>query len=158
MADILMVLINWIHILGFVVWLGGAIFFSLILVPNLSSLAPPEAGKLMGAVEKQFTPIAWLSLGTLAITGLLRMFLTGTLNTGYLFGSTGKTMLLKLLVFAAIVVVGYMITTTAKKLGSASGPEEAMGLQKQLGKLSKTNIALGVIVILLAVALNYGGF
>jgi uncharacterized membrane protein len=53
--------------------------------------------------------------------------------------------------------MGYMISTTFKKIGSASSPEEAMGLQKSIGKLSKTNITLGVIAILLAVGLTLGG-
>ncbi len=159
MADILMVLITWIHIFAFAVWLGGAIFFSLILAPNVTSLPPPDAGKLMGAVEKKFTPIAWTAIVAIALTGLIRMISSGTLSVAFLTGTSyGFTLLVKILIFGAIVVVGYMITSTSKKLGSASSPEEAMGYQMQIAKLSKTNIAMGIIVVLLAASLRFGGF
>jgi uncharacterized membrane protein len=159
MVNILLVLLTWIHVLGFVVWLGGAIFFSFILVKNLTVLPPQERGKLMGAVEQQFTPIAWTSLIVIAITGLLIMLLTGSLNIDLLAGTSyGITLLLKIIVFGGIVVMGYMISTTFKKISSASSPEEAMVLQNRIGKISKTNITLGVIAILLAVRLTYGGF
>jgi uncharacterized membrane protein len=159
MVDVFLVLITWLHILGFVVWLGGAIFFSFILVSKVEVLPGPERGKLLGAVEKQFTPIAWTSLVVIAITGLLRMFIVGSLNVAFLTGTSyGNTLLLKIIVFGGIVIMGYMISTTFKKIGSASSPEEAMGLQKSIGKLSKTNITLGVIAILLAVGLTLGGF
>jgi uncharacterized membrane protein len=159
MVDILMVLITWLHIVGFVIWLGGAIFFSFILTKNVEVIPVPERGKLMGAVEKQFTPIAWASLTILAITGLLRMYLSGSLNVAFLTGTSyGTALLLKIILFGVILIGGYIITTTSIKMGSASSPEEAMGFQKRIIKQSKTNEIIGVIVIFLAIVIKFGGF
>ncbi len=159
MVDILMVLLTWLHILAFVVWLGGAIFFSFVLISKIEVIAGPERGKLMGAVGKMFTPIAWASLTVLAITGLLRMYLSGSLNVAFLTGTSyGNTLLLKIILFGVILIGGYMMTVTSIKMEKASSPEEGMALQKRAAKISKTNEILGVIIILLAVGLRYGGF
>ncbi|MFQ5815893.1 MAG: DUF4149 domain-containing protein [Candidatus Hydrothermarchaeaceae archaeon] len=158
-ADILMVLLAWIHVLAVVVWLGGAIFFTFIVVPNLSGLPPQEAGKLSGGISKQFMPIAWVAAVVLAITGLLRMFLAGTLNTNILLNSSyGVSLLLKLLIFVVIVIIAALITTTAQKLEKPESPEVAMVAQKRVALLAKMNIALITTVILLAAGVRYGGF
>jgi uncharacterized membrane protein len=75
-SNLLLVLINWIHIVGVVVWGGGAIFLTFILTPNLSRLPPKDAGALSMEVSKQFTKIGWLSIIVIGLTGLLRMFFT----------------------------------------------------------------------------------
>ncbi|MEE9594094.1 MAG: DUF4149 domain-containing protein [Candidatus Hydrothermarchaeales archaeon] len=158
MATILMALLSWVHILAAVLWLGGGAFFTFLVVPNLTGLQPPDAGKVSGAISKKFTPLVLLSAAVLAITGILRMYLTGSLNPGYLFSTSGVTLLLKLLVYVVILVVAHLITTTAKTLEEGSSPEVAMAAQKRIALLSKTNIALMVIVILLASGSRYGGF
>ncbi|MEE9594493.1 MAG: DUF4149 domain-containing protein [Candidatus Hydrothermarchaeales archaeon] len=158
-VNVLMVLLSWIHVLAVVVWLGGGIFFTFLVVPKLSVLSPPDAGKVSGGIAKQFTPLVWVSAVVLAVTGLIRMYLMGKLSISALLSdSYGNTLLLKLLIFVVIVIVAALITTTGQKLGNASSPEEAGALAKRVDQLAKTNIVLGAVVILLAAGLRYGGF
>jgi uncharacterized membrane protein len=158
-SNLLLVLINWIHIVGVVVWGGGAIFLTFILTPNLTRLPPKDAGALSMEVSKQFTKIGWLSIIVIGLTGLLRMFFTNTLNINLLLNTSyGQILLIKTLIFLVMIVGVTQIISTGAKLSTVSGPEEVSPLQKRIALLSKSIISLGIIAILLAVALRHGGF
>ncbi len=158
-SNILLILVNWIHIVAVVIWGGGAIFMTFIVSPNLARLPPKDAGPLGGAMSKQFTKVAWTMVFFIALTGLLRMYYKNFLNLNLLLTSPyGQILTVKLLIFLVMVVLGTQILTTGMKLQSASGPEEAMALQGRIALISKTMITLGIIVIFLAVGLRHGGF
>jgi uncharacterized membrane protein len=149
-SNILIVLLGWIHIITVV----------FVLTPAMAKRLPPKESASLGEeVSKQFTKIGYTSIVLIALTGILRMFVTNTLNLPVLLNTSwGQTLLLKVLVFLVMIVLVTQITSTGLKLGKASGPEEAAQLQKRIGTLSKTTIYLGIIAILLAVAMRHGGF
>jgi uncharacterized membrane protein len=158
-GNILAVFLSWIHILTVIIWGGGAVFLTFILTPKLTVLPPQEASKLGGEVSKLFTKVGWTSIVLIALTGLLRMYSMDALSINFLLtGSYGNTLLLKILIFAAMVILITLITKTGQNLEKASSPQEAMALQKRLSTLSKTTIYLGLIVVFLSVGLRYGGF
>jgi copper transport protein len=155
-SNILLVLLGWIHIVAVTAWGGGAIFLTFILTPQLAKLPPKDAASLGGEVSKQFTKLGYLSIILIALTGLLRMSLTKTLNLDTLLNSSyGQILLLKILLFLVMIILITQIVSTGAKLGGVSGPQEAMSLQKRIGLLSKTTISLGIIIILLSVGLRH---
>ena len=63
-----------IHMLATVVWIGGLVFQAIFLLPTTQSrLEPPVQLRLMAALRRRFTPLAWLSLAALTATGLTQM-------------------------------------------------------------------------------------
>lgn len=63
-----------IHMLATVVWIGGLVFQAVFLLPATQSrLEPPIQLRLMAALRRRFTPLAWLSLALLTATGLTQM-------------------------------------------------------------------------------------
>lgn len=80
------IIINYLHLLGTIIWIGGAIYMHLVLQPSLKSIDPREGGKLQGIVAKRFSIIAWSSILVLIITGLLKtpssLLLATTSNFG----------------------------------------------------------------------------
>ncbi len=158
-SALLLTLLIWLHILAVAVWIGGAFFMIYILSPNLALLQPPDAGKVGGAVGKKFTSIVWSAVVVVALTGLLRMSLSGLLNINILLSTTyGRAMLLKFILFVGMLVAGDMIGKTEKELATATSPEEAMKSKKKMAMFGKIVIALGIIVTFLGVGLNYGAF
>ncbi len=158
-SALLLTLLIGLHIVAVSVWIGGAFFMIYILSPNLALLQPPDAGKVGGAVGKKFTSIVWGAVVVAAVTGLLRMSLSGLLNINILLGTTyGRAILLKLVLFTGMIIAGGMIGKTEKELASATSPEEAMVSKKKMAMLGKIVIALGIIVTFLGVGLNYGAF
>lgn len=139
------------HLLATAAWIGGMIFMKAILVPSLAVLEPPQRGRLMGAVARRFTALAWTSTALLAATGLLK-------TPNGLLGDTttdvGLLLTVKVALFAAMVVVGLVITfAVAPKLASlAPGPGAApapayVRAQKALDALSTVNAFLGLVVV-----------
>jgi uncharacterized membrane protein len=159
MANILLILISWIHILSIVIWAGGAIFLEYILYPNLSKLHPKEAGVVSQGVGKQFGIIGWVAVVLVAGTGLLRMYMTNILSVNLLLNSSyGKILLLKILIFVVLVIGLAFITSIGKKLEAGPSIEEVPALQGHIMLVGKTMILFGVIAIFLAVGLRHGGF
>src|SRR3989338_20865 len=60
----------WIHLLAVVAWIGGLLFFPLVLRPVLRAL--PDASQpaeTLRRVGRRFRTVAWISLVTLILTG-----------------------------------------------------------------------------------------
>ena len=63
---------NWLHMIATVVWIGGIGTNLLVLMPSMrESLEPPMMGKLMGAVMKRFRRLVYVSIFVLSVTGVL---------------------------------------------------------------------------------------
>jgi uncharacterized membrane protein len=63
-----------IHMLATVVWVGGLVFQAVFLLPvTQSRLESPQQLRLMAALRRRFTPLAWLSLALLTASGLTQM-------------------------------------------------------------------------------------
>jgi uncharacterized membrane protein len=152
------IIIDFLHLLATVAWIGGAIYMNLVLMPSLNIIEPPARGKLMGAVSKRFTILAWSSIVVILVTGYLKT------PTGMLFNITetyGITLTVKhvlvlimvVLVFLIMVVVVPKVNALAPKAGEKPS-NEFIKAQKQLPRLSVTATILGIVVLLCVVLLK----
>lgn len=101
----------WIHILSAMVWIGGAAFIALVLVPtfrrpDLHALSPI----VLRAAALRFRTIGWISLGLLVLTGFSNLALRGFGLTAWLDGSIfsgrfGMTLAVKLSIVASILAI-----------------------------------------------------
>src|SRR5712692_8777325 len=66
----------WIHLLGMVVWLGGVLYQSHILLPMARRTG---AGTFADAARRQ-RPIGWTALGLVVLTGLYNVTRLGPLD------------------------------------------------------------------------------
>jgi uncharacterized membrane protein len=152
MADIVLIVLDYVHILSVMVWIGGGIYFLRIVQPSLTALPPDQAGRLTGAILKKFTPIAWGLIIVLGVGGLLRAFLYGLLDQTVLMNTIyGNLLLLKMALYVVMVLVGIIITRTSASIPTLQ-PQEIPRTQSRLKTLAQTNIVLGLITILISVA------
>lgn len=138
------------HLLATAAWIGGMLFMKAVLVPALSVLEPPQRGRVMGAVAKRFTAVAWASVAVLALTGFLKA------PAGLLGETEGVGLLLtvKVVLFAGMIAVGLVITLgVAPRLGAlapapGAPPSPAfLKAQKALDALSAVNTLLGLAIL-----------
>lgn len=144
-------IINLIHLLATVAWLGGAVFMKTILEPAMKQISPPEAGKLKALVAKRFTFIAWPSIILLIITGYLKT------PTGMLFDTSsqlGTILMVKHALVILVIIVGVLIGTVVVPRMQRSAPapgsppsEEFLKANARLHRLSMTSTILGVAII-----------
>ncbi|MFQ5981301.1 MAG: DUF4149 domain-containing protein [Candidatus Heimdallarchaeota archaeon] len=151
----IMTLVNWLHLLATVVWIGGVIVNVAIVMPSAKeALDPPTMGKLIGTFMKRFRPIIYGCAVVLVITGIPMM----TQNTEYEdIGNFENVwtivMLVKhLLVALMIFVAVYAFETLAPQAGelAAQGPStELTAIQKRQMRVGMIGLILGLIVLLL---------
>ncbi|MFQ5871056.1 MAG: CopD family protein [Candidatus Geothermarchaeales archaeon] len=157
MPDYYNIVLGWVHVFAVIAVVGGSVFSDRILQPSLQSISPDQAGKLFEAVAKRFTALVWLAIITIAATGLLRADYFGALTTDILLRTTYGTILLtKMVLFAAMIIIALIITMIGLRLAKPLSQEYVKQAQTRIKILSRTNIVLSIIVVLLAVALRVG--
>ena len=152
MADSVRIILDYVHLISVMIWIGGGIYFLRIVQPSLTALPPDQAGRLTGAILKKFTPIAWGLIIVIGVGGLLRAFLYGLLDQTILMSTTyGNLLLLKIALYVVMVFVGITITRISASIPTLQ-PQEIPRTQARIKTLAQANIVLGMITILIAVA------
>jgi copper transport protein len=146
-------LVQFLHLLVSVIWIGGMIYTKFVFVPALAAVEPAYRGQILGVVAKRFTLIAWGSVAILLITGLLKTPGGMLLDTSTEFG---RLLLVKHILFALMILIGGIITFgVAPRLrsfapGAGERPSESfVAAQRRLEFLSGTNMILGIAVLLI---------
>ena len=149
-------LLDWVHLLATVTWIGGTIFYVLVLMPATSVLDPPQRGKLAGAIAKKYAPISGLAVLLLILTGVLISIEFGTpvinLSTTY-----GILFLIKhicvLLMVCIGIVVGFVLGPKIKPPAAGDQPAgPPPPPSPQVIKIQKTMVFLTTIIMLLGIA------
>lgn len=97
-----------IHLMATGAWVGGLLYFAVVLLPLLHSggLAPEERGQLLARIVPRFSTIALISVGLLIVTGIVNLALH-TLDPAVIVASNyGQVLLLKHLLFLPLLGLG----------------------------------------------------
>jgi copper resistance protein D len=147
-------IINFFHLLGAVIWIGGALYIHLILMPALKAIDPQEGGKLQGIIAKRFSIVAWSSIVVLIITGLFKTPSAMLLNTTTHFG---VILFIKHIFILGAICVGLMIALNAvpnlRKNAPKQGEKPSVRFfkyQKRLHTLALTNLIFALLILVLA--------
>ena len=155
MILLILIISRFLHLLATVVWIGGMVMILLVILPGAKRTLEPASviGKLMKELTKRFTPMANLSILILIIAGFVLAHyeknFTGFLNFD---NSWNVVMFLKhFLVVLMIIVHFYRGLVLNPKIGRLSSKNDSrvVRLQKFSLYLVKTNLILGMIVLLL---------
>lgn len=151
MGDLINAVFVWLHLLSAVVWVGGIFFIIFVAMPSSRQALGQDAGKLMGAVSKRFTPLANYGILVLAVTG------AALILKGYFSGSViiegNRSLILSAKVVLAFGMIGvhfYRGLFLGPMIARTEAPAKKTALQKLSINLVKLNLALGVIIMLFA--------
>ena len=141
--DGLIVLVRWLHALGAVAWIGGSVFFALIVRPA-QRVDPDGVGAVIGRFVGPYRELVDVSIITIVVTGLILMFerLTGDDATVAYFT----------VLSAKIVIAGWMFYMVWSLRKTGFVPEDRSGITQRLSWLFGYNALLlgGVVVFLMA--------
>jgi len=145
------VIINFLHLIATVAWIGGMIFMNLILMPSQAAIAPQERGKLVGAVAKKFSILAWISVIILLVTGIIKT------PSGMMFNQDsnfGLWLTIKHVIIILMIIIGLYISLglapKLNKLIPKSGEQpsaEFVKTQNMLKTLAVVNMTFGILVL-----------
>jgi copper resistance protein D len=154
-----------IHIIAAIIWVGGLVFMSLMLVPALRAMGNPAlTARLIQAVGKRFKWVGWICLATLLITGFINLTARGfshaSLVTREFWTSPfGETLAWKLGLFVIIVTLSLVhdfIAGPRLRTLRESNPVKANTYRIAASWMGRITLILSVIITLLAVMMVRG--
>ena len=162
--------LHWLHLIGITFWVGGIFINTLVLMPSLGAISPPERGKLLGAYLKRFVPLTWGAIVLVVVTGLFRTGKVIGYSTLFSFNTRyGNILLAKIIVVAVMIVNGvYLGFVLGPKIASfvpppgapqpagpgqgdrpPGPPPELLRLQKRMTIVSWVQVVLALVVLFL---------
>jgi uncharacterized membrane protein len=141
-----------LHLLSVVVWVGGMFFAYMALRPAAGNLLePPVRQTLWVAVFKRFFVWVWISIITLLVSGLWMIFseLGGMANIGFHIHIMLGVGIFMMLLFMHV----YFGPFRRLQYAAIESNWETGGKKlDQIRVLIKTNLILGILVIIIATA------
>jgi uncharacterized membrane protein len=144
------------HIFSVLVWLGGLLFQSAVLLPVFQS-HEERFTSLIREIEKRFTGFMWMSVWTMLVTGILMMLLNQHFFW-FRFSDRWSVLLgLKQLIFLLMVLYAFGYTRMLHYLGTPSSNggfnEKAVIYRERINLFRRISIALGITAMLLGAAM-----
>ncbi|MBI4445310.1 MAG: CopD family protein [Acidobacteria bacterium] len=156
----------WLHIVAAAVWIGGMVFFILVLIPlTRTPELKEQAAMLIHWTGGRFRNIGWTCLGLLLVTGIANLLIRfGTetlLNPRFWQNPVAHITLTKLLLFVFIAIlsayhdfsVGPRATAWARTNPNST---QAARLRRQASWIGRLNFLLALIAVSMGVLLVRG--
>lgn len=151
----------WLHLIATIVWVGGLALLGLVVWPVAQrALDAPQLAAFMDALHRRFTPLAYLSLGVLIVTGMIQ--LVGDKNYAGALQFTNawsQVILVKHLCVGAMIAISVYMNMSLEPalrrvaLLEARQPqavaETIAGLRQRRTRLTQLNALYGLLVLLL---------
>ena len=142
MTDAFLLIVRWLHVIAAVAWVGGGVFYWLVLRPAIRAGAVPAQVSKFASME--FGQIVLMAMWTLVLTGAILLFTrlsepTATLPYGVVLG-------------VKIALSAWMFFLTLNRAGrmpEVSGQGRIRSAVNALGHVNMT-VVLGIIVFLLS--------
>ncbi len=107
-----------LHVLSACVWVGGTIALVFVGVPAIRKLEGEARATAMRALGRRWRPLGWSAMAVAILSGLWLTELHGGFDRAALDTDFDRTLILKS-VLVALLVVGALSTTTSSARGSS---------------------------------------
>ncbi|PZN06282.1 CopD family protein [Thermaerobacter composti] len=153
-------LVVFVHVLAAMVWVGGILFLSLVVVPASRRYPADVRARLFADVGRRFRVVGWTALAILAVTGAVQMAARGATLANVMDGSFfqtpwGRILGAKLLAVSLMMLLtamhDFVAGPAAERAARAGGDPER--LRRRAGRLARVTAILALIVVFLAVQL-----
>jgi len=149
-------ILNALHVLAVVVWVGGMVFAHFFLRPAVGSLPPPQRLPLMRDVLGRFFAAVLVAAGVTLATGLwmIGRVAKQVVQGGGSFSMPPSWTVMAVLGVLMVLIFGHIRFVLFKRLSAAVAAADWPRGADQLVKLRQwvlVNLSIGVVVILVAV-------
>lgn len=160
-----------VHVFSAVIWIGGAIFLAIVMVPVARGMEPPAMGLIfLRKAAMRFRGIAWVLLSLLVVSGALALQGRGIgfdrfAEDGFWSTEIGSVLLFKVvLVGIMLVVSGYHDFILGPRISDLiqqvprgeQPPASTVSARKRLIMLARVNLLVAITVAVLGLMLVRG--
>lgn len=156
-------LIDWLHIMATITWIGGMFTNFIVLIPAMSkALSPVEAGKFIGAMMKRFKIVVYISIVVLGVTGIPLKIINPNYISIINFENNWEVVsFIKHICYGILVLLAiYTFEVLAPKMGklAAKGPSpELKALQKKQAAFGGMAFLTAIVILVLSSLMRYIG-
>ncbi len=155
-----------IHLVALALWLGGIVFFLVVLGPAVHELEPSIAIKTMNQGRIGLEMVSWTAIGLLLVTGIVNLLIRTQATAAAPTGAYAIILGGKLFLFGAMVVHhSLQVFKYAPRIAALTAelrpkttiwPDPLLSHWRRWFLLLKINAALGPVVVLFGLALVTG--
>lgn len=156
-------LIDWLHIMATITWIGGMFTNFIILRPAMTkALSPAEIGKLMGPHMKRFKIMVYISIVVLGVTGIPLKIINPNYISIINFENNWEIVsFIKHICYGILVLFAvYTFEVLSPKMGklAAKGPSpELKALQKKQAAFGGLAFLTAIVILILSSLMRYIG-
>lgn len=156
-------LIDWLHIMATITWIGGMFTNFIILRPAMTkALSPAEIGKMMGPLMKRFKIVVYISIVVLGVTGIpLKIINPNYISIINFENSWEIVSFIKHICYGVLVLLAvYTFEVLSPKMGklAAKGPSpELKALQKKQATFGGLAFLTAIVILVLSSLMRYIG-
>lgn len=147
-------LLIWVHLLASMFWIGGMLFFAIVLVPSLRAVPSPQKTEMISQIGHRFRKTGWISLGLLLVTGLSQLYHLG--SPVFAEGWLWVKLFLIVLMVSFTLLHDFVFGPRSIEINRANPGAGAVPLRRTARWLPRLNLAVGIFVVLAAVYLAQG--
>ena len=142
--DVVLLVIRWLHALAAVAWVGGGLFYLLVLRPSVRA---EESGESLRRIGEQFRSLVYTTMAILLVTGVILML---TRLTSAYVGTAYVVVLMVKIVLSLYMF--YLVRFLRPRTYPEEPPAGAQRIQRLTTLFTGATAVLvvGVIVFLLA--------
>lgn len=150
----------WVHIVAVIIFVGGSLFMWMVMVPASYEVTNDEVQRTitLGKVAKRFAKVVNLSLILILASGLYNATWYLPSLSALVTTNTGRILLTKSLLVAVLLTLVYFngiyYGRRIMKLAREKNLEELKRIRRVTNSLSYVNLALMLVVVLLAAMLR----
>ncbi len=160
-----------VHVFSAVIWIGGAIFLALVMVPVARGMEPPAMGLLfLRRAAIRFRGIAWILLSVLVISGVLALDYRGIgidrfTEDGFWSTKIGTALGVKIVLVGILLilsgihdfVLGPRVTDLMQQVPRGEQPPEStVAARKRLIMLARINLLIAITTAIIGLMLVRG--
>ena len=172
-----MIIWGFLHVGAVAAYVGGAFAMEWILGPAQRSIPPAQAQVMGEKTSGRFLWVVWIALAVILITGVLRLEQLGRMSFSWPFFEAGmslsygygRTVLALFIIWCVLVINGAIITFVLRprltgKLKARTSSSQVSATQTSrmeaatwVERITRVDLVLAVIAILLGSSLRWGG-
>lgn len=144
----------WAHLVAATLWVGSQLFLILAVIPALRTIPDHDVQRqVLVALTRRYNVIGWVSLGTLVVTGLLRLGASLPAMSLLLTTWYGQVLLVKVTMVGGIVVLTALHTAFIGPRLLALTPASSEAPSQEYQRLRRVSVAVSTLNLTLSLAI-----